>query len=214
MTNVTIDLIQKFQQLWRAGNIARLSLECRGGQGWANLHVKLPDSPPHLHQHGPHYPAPPAHSRRRPGPSRMRRRARRAEARKGAAEEAAVNVEPTEEVTIQAENIPLADAAAEAATAYIPPLLPSDVHQPAEEADKAQQQQHFEEVPEQGVPDARDAFCPDFEYKTAEQAEHARDQDVQQRHRQPHQEQERPTSGITLELFQKLAAENFRRLHF
>ena len=214
MPDVTTDLIQKFQQLWRAGNIARLSLECRGGQGWANLHVKLPDPPPHLHQHGPHYPAPPAHSRRRPGPSRMRRRARRAEARKGAAEEAAVNVEPTEEVTIQAENIPLADAAAEAATAYIPPLLPSDVHQPAEEADKAQQQQHLEEVPEQGVPDVRDAFCPDFEYKTAEQAEHARDQDVQQRHRQPHQEQERPTSGITLELFQKLAAENFRRLHF
>ena len=95
MTNVTTDLIQKFQQLWRAGNIARLSLECRGGQGWANLHVQLPDPPPPLFRHGPHYPAAPAHSRRRPGPSRMRRRARRAEARKDAAEEAAVDVEPT-----------------------------------------------------------------------------------------------------------------------
>ena len=185
----------------------------------ANLHVQLPDPPPHLHQHGPrpHYPAPPAHSRRRPGPSRMRRRARRAEARKDAAEKAAVHVEPTEEVTIQAEYIPLADAAAEAANAYILPLLP-DVHQPAEEADKAQQQQHLEEEPEQGVTDVRDAFCPDLEYKTAEQAEHARDQEVnqsiQEHHRQPHQEQERPTTGITLELFQKLVAENSRRLHF
>ena len=153
----------------------------------------------------------------------MRRRARRAEARNHAAEEAAVNVEPTEEVAIQADNVPLADAAAEASTAFIPPLLPPDDHQPAEEADKVQQQQHLEEVPEQGVPDVKDVFCPDFEFKTAEQAEHdsvqqdARDQHVQQsiqqRHNQPHQEQERPSTGITLELFQKLAAENSRRLH-
>ena len=48
-----------------------------------------------------------------------------------------------------------------------------------------QQQQHLEEVPEQGVPEVKDVFCPDFEFKTAEQAEHdsaqqhARDQHVQ-----------------------------------
>ena len=130
--------------------------------------------------------------------------------------------EPTEEVAIQAGNVPLADAA----IACIPPLLPPDDHQPAEEADKVQHQKHCEEVPEQGVPDVSDVFCPDFEFKTAEKAEHdlaqqhARDQaeDVQQsfqqRHCQPHQEQERPCTGITLELFQKLVAENSRRLHF
>ena len=131
-----------------------------------------------------------------------------------------MNVEPTEEVVaIQADNVPLAVAAA-----CIPPLLPPEDHQPAEEADKVQQQHHLGEVPEQGVPDVKDVFCPDFEYKTAEQAEHdsvqqdARDQHVQQsilqRHRQPHQEQERPSTGITLELFQRLVAENSRRLHF
>ena len=67
-------------------------------------------------------------------------------------------------------------------------------------------------------------FEIDFEYKTAEQAEHDSaqpyatyqdvQQSIQQRHCQPHPKQKRPSTGITLELFQRLVAENSRRLHF
>ena len=105
-------------------------MECRGGQTWVNLHV-----PP------PRHPAAPAQFHRQPGPPQLRHRARRAAARKHAAEEAAQNTEYTEKVdTVQS-----AVAAAEAATEDIPPLQVAD----EEAADQAVQQQH--RVPEQGV---------------------------------------------------------------
>ena len=176
MTDVTSELLSKFHQFCRAGINARLSLECRGGQTWVNLHV-----PP------PRHPAAPAQFHRQPGPPQLRHRARRAAARKHAAEEAAQNTEYTEKVnTVQS-----AVAAAEAATEDIPPLQLAD----EEVADQAVQQQH--RVPEQGVTLVSDVFCPDTEYKTAVQAEHARDRDVTTEHSTASSSSPWPTSTRT-----------------
>ena len=211
MTDVTAELLSKFQEFRRAGINARLNLECHGRHAWANLHVQLP-----------HHPAPPAQYQRRPGPSRLRRRARRAEARKHAAEAAAQNDDCTEKVALRvADTLQLADAAVEAAAADILPLSLPEVHQQAEEAaDHVKQQQHLDQTPEQGAADVRDVFCPDSEYNnSAVQA--ARDGDVlsniqpeHYRRRQPQRKQERPHTGITLEDFQRLAAENSRKFNF
>ena len=83
------------------------------------------------------------------------------------------------------------------------------------------QQQHGEhQVPEEGVTLVTDVFCPDNDYNTAVQVEHARDQDLppstQQCHRypQPQQEREKSSTGITLEDFQRLVKENSRKLNF
>ena len=61
------NLIAQFEREWRAGNNARVQLECHAGQAWLSLH-------PHV-QHPPPYQD--ACPRRQPGPSRLRRRARR-----------------------------------------------------------------------------------------------------------------------------------------
>ena len=213
MTDVTTELLTKFNQFCRAGKNARLSLECRDGQVWAYLHVQLPR----------HHAAPAQHHRR-PGPSRLRRRARRAAARKNAAEEVAENSDNIREVVTQADNIQSADAAAQAPTADVSPLFILDRDQPADEeaAGHVVQQQHIEpQIPEEGVTLAKDVFCPDNEYQTAVQAEHARDRDVllrtqpHHRHHQPQQqEREKLATGITLEDFQRLVKENSRKLHF
>ena len=88
MTMEASDIFSKFQNLWRAGTNARLNFECRAGQVWMSLHVHLPNAPPQQQQQ---------HHRRRPGPSRLRRRARRAEARERTAEKAVEsdNFQPT-----------------------------------------------------------------------------------------------------------------------
>ena len=179
MTDVTSELLSKFHQFCRAGINARLSLECCGGQAWANLHVQLP-----------RHPAAPAQFHRQPGPSRLRRRARRAAARKHAAEEAAQNTEYTEKVdTVQS-----AVAAAEAATEDVPPLQLADEGA----ADQAVQQQHVEhQIPEQGVTLVSDVFCPDTDYKTEVQAEHARDRDVTTEHSTASSSSSWPTSTRT-----------------
>ena len=62
------ELFANFQQFWRSGKDAHLSMECHAGQAWLQLRVHLPQ--PHQQQ-----------KPRRPGPSRIRRRARRTEAR-------------------------------------------------------------------------------------------------------------------------------------
>ena len=82
------EIFEKFQNLWRAGTNARLNLECHAGQVWMSLHVHLPSPPTQQQQH---------HHRRRPGPSRLRRRARRAKARGKSAEKAVEsdNLQPT-----------------------------------------------------------------------------------------------------------------------
>ena len=62
------NLIAQFKREWRAGNNARVQLECHAGQAWLSLHLHVQHPPPHQD----------ARPRRQPGPSRLRRRARRA----------------------------------------------------------------------------------------------------------------------------------------
>ena len=67
----------KFCNLWNAGKNARLLAECKAGEASINLHLQLG-----------HYPVAPQQATehpRQPGPSRLRRRARRAQARAEAA---------------------------------------------------------------------------------------------------------------------------------
>ena len=73
------ELFSKFLHFWRSGNDAHLSIECHAGQACLNLRVSLPHQP---RQHP---------QQRKPGPSRLRRRARRAEARAAAEIAAATN---------------------------------------------------------------------------------------------------------------------------
>ena len=83
------ELFEKFQEFWRAGKDARLSMECYAGKAWLSLHV-------HVHQQPP---PPQPHLQRRQGPSRLRRRARREAARKSAsaAEKAATTCESVQD---------------------------------------------------------------------------------------------------------------------
>ena len=110
MTDTTMkELFTKFQQFWRSGTDAHLSLECKAGQAWLHLHVHLPQ---------PHHPT---HLQRKPpGPSRLRRRARREQARIAAAENASAEYASSENATAEnatAENATAENAMAENATA-------------------------------------------------------------------------------------------------
>ena len=74
----------KFKHLWKAGLDAHLDLECHAGQAWVGIRVRLGQDPgPNHHHH-----IPPQPRKTRDGPSRQRRRARRAAARQYHAGEA------------------------------------------------------------------------------------------------------------------------------
>ena len=80
------ELLGTFLKFWRAGRNAHLNIECHAGKVWATLRINLPQPPPpHPEQH--HQP------HRHVGPSRLRRRARRAASRSHAAVEAADSTE-------------------------------------------------------------------------------------------------------------------------
>ena len=70
----------KFMQLWNSGYEARLTAECWPGKATINLQLTLGDKPPPPPRACQVRPQP-----RRPGPSRLRRRERRAEAHTAAA---------------------------------------------------------------------------------------------------------------------------------
>ena len=72
--------LNKFCNLWSSGKSARLAVECQAGQATVNLQLDL--GLPH-HEH------PQEHHQKQVGPSRLRRRARRAQARHQAAVDAA-----------------------------------------------------------------------------------------------------------------------------
>ena len=74
--------VLKFKQLWKAGHSAHLDLDTHAGDAWVGLRVRLGQEPGHLHHQVQH----PRMSR--DGPSRQRRRDRRAPARQKEAEEA------------------------------------------------------------------------------------------------------------------------------
>ena len=82
--------VTKFADLWHSGKNASLSLECDNGEATINLQLRLGSHPlqqPQHHQGSQH------RLERRAGPSRLRRRARRAQARELAAERAAAAAE-------------------------------------------------------------------------------------------------------------------------
>ena len=87
------ELFHKFQDLWQAGSDACLNLECHAGQVWMKFQVKLCHPPPPKHRPSS-----------RQGPSRLRRRARRADERAAAAQVA--EKVPTKEVAVQATPTP------------------------------------------------------------------------------------------------------------
>ena len=179
------NLIAQFEREWRAGNNARVQLECHAGQAWLSLHLHVQHPPPHQD----------ARPHRQPGPSRLRRRARRAALRaKANAEtntaEVAVavafadtdlstekvvdvnvnNVEETktEEVADITEKVidPNSTAVIQAVSHEAPePVQPHPAVQAA--------QQHSGQLSAQARPwphcakssHVRDVFCPDVQYQ-------------------------------------------------
>ena len=80
--------VTKFNQLWKAGLTAHLDLDTHAGNAWVGLRLVLGQEPPGpLHTH-----VPPIYSRN--SPSRQRRRARRAAARRATNVAEVVNTEP------------------------------------------------------------------------------------------------------------------------
>ena len=81
MVDTEIDFfVKKFKQLWRAGYGAHLDIDAHAGQAWVGLRVRL--EPP-----GPQVERQNVRQKARDGPSRQRRRARRAAVREKASEE-------------------------------------------------------------------------------------------------------------------------------
>ena len=174
MAETLTNLLDKFTSTWQAGKDARLFLECHAGQAWMHLHLHLS------------HPSPVKQHHRRPGPSRLRRRARREEARLAAANaatketsnkkdtaEVAVQVDKTARVTCDAVQ---ADHSSTAVLAtHHHPAVEAVPKQPAAQAVVARQlpvaQAAF--TAEQARPwlphhhPVQDALCPDLHYGVA-----------------------------------------------
>ena len=148
--------MNKFVNLWRSGIQANLLVEAQAGQAFVNLRVGLGSL-----QNAPRK----QFSHRHPGPSRLRRRQRRAEARQAAA--AAEQVAATEEVSSAEEESSATEEVAENVEPFPGPETL------AVEADEDCIDKNVEEMIEpncaeqanpslQHLPvDARDEFCPD-----------------------------------------------------
>ena len=141
--------INKFRSVWQAGTDARLFIECHAGQAWVSLHHHIPRPPPPLKQ-------PPRH----PGPSRLHRRRRRADAR---AAEAAV---ATAEMAVQTDDVPqTSEVAVQAALVVQPNQVP-----PAEQVDPVPPLPVYPFLPPPHH--LHDEVCQDQVYAAAEQVEH------------------------------------------
>ena len=179
------NFVTKFVKLWNAGKQARLFVECEAGVASINLQLHLgnhethPPTPEHDHPHQP----------RQPGPSRLRRRARRAAAREVAAANAALVTTASKDAAVQAA-VRTADTAVQAVQAADP--LPStaeiavQVDSPREAAvwDAQHRQPHNDAVQARTStsllysPVVEDRFCPDKEYTMANQSDANRRADV------------------------------------
>ena len=123
MADQLSNFLVKFRHEWQAGKNARLQIECHAGKAWITLHQPLG------------YSSPPAqHHPRRPGPSRLRRRARRADAR------AAASAAPTgtAEMAVQADLSPATVEAAVQATSNTAHGSQSTAAQAGPRAEQAQ----------------------------------------------------------------------------
>ena len=78
--------VSKFRNLWAAGKVAQLNVECHHGVATVGLRVQLGHAPAPVHRH---------HGQQQPGlrktPAQQRRKARRAAERAAAAKEVAEN---------------------------------------------------------------------------------------------------------------------------
>ena len=163
------NFVAKFLDLRQSGLDANLSLNCIAGKLKIQLDLEIGQA---------HPPAP--RPQRCPGPSRLRRRARRAQVREEAAANAAssetiqraVKAVPTNDAAVQAGPVThTVDAAVQAANETkdvavqaVPPQRPAHPllqHQPAANA-AGPQLQHAHNHPHQAV---QDMFCPDEEYR-------------------------------------------------
>ena len=92
----------QFKNLWKSGFDAHLDIESHAGQAWVGIHVRLGHEPGPAQQHQ-HFPS---HLDRKPrdGPSRQRRRARRAAARAERADP--VEQSGQDEPVVEAEGAP------------------------------------------------------------------------------------------------------------
>ena len=188
--------VNKFCNLWSIGKSARLVVECQAGQATVNLQLDLGHQPVHPQQE---------HRRKPVTPSRLRRSARRAQAR----DEAAANaVHATEAVEAAVQTSKTSSAAANSAPstkdasdepeqvtatstqtkeaavqAAEPTPLAIDA---AVQADPQQQSLQLPPQAEQALqfppPMVKDVFCPDGDFSMASWAEHEherRDRDHQ-----------------------------------
>ena len=165
------ELFHKFHDIWQAVSDACLNLECHAGQVWMKFQVKVCHPPPPKHRRSS-----------RQGPSRLRRRARRADERAAAAQVA--EKVPTKEVAVQA--TPTPPHQHHVAVQAAPP--PHHQHNVAVQAAPPQRHQHHVAVQAVSVPllhrqqqavavraspqqqvlhsqhTVYDALCPDDEY--------------------------------------------------
>lgn len=171
--------VENFYKIWRAGNDARLIIECKAGNASVSLHHHVSQPPPPLKPSKP----------RRAGPSRIRRRAKRAMARA-----AAENVAFTANISVQTDSVHYTSEVAEKATEAVPVKtqdvavqadhphqLVGHIHQtvvqtaqptPTDEKavqvlpdlDQTDLQKHHQAQLTQPFPILNDELCPDQDY--------------------------------------------------
>ena len=143
--------LDTFRHELESGKDACLHIECRAGQVWLNFHLQVAHTPhPQHHQPQRHY-----------GPSRLRRRAKRAAACAAAntvSKETQADCENTAEKAVRTDdhNNDLSNPSA-AEEVALQPLPPCDPNLPAEQAGPC----HVR------PPDVSDIFCPDHAYDAA-----------------------------------------------
>ena len=182
--------VTKFESLMQAGTDARLSMEYHAGQVRIKFEVNLNKQPPPLQpQYPPH----------RPSPSRLRRRARRAEARAHActAEQAAAGAPLTAEIAVQTEAPPANSEAAGNAAPIPEPLCPPSTAEAAVQVEillpavqagcpgpghvplLARLDDH--DCPQPPHHDVTDVLCPDSQFRSGqERRERDRDRERQE----------------------------------
>ena len=170
MTDAAVmqDLFVKFQEFRRSGKDALLTMECNAGEAWLQLRVHL------LQLHQQH-----RQKQRKPGPSRLRRRARRVEARAAAEVAAATNdsAAKTREKAVEADPLPPPQVACHGPAEQVDDKVHDTPHHPTEQADAvnstiktsikaAQLNVNANPWPHGDVPDV---FCPDSQYLQQQQ---------------------------------------------
>ena len=201
------NFVNKFLNLWKTGQNARLAVNCQGGIATVNLQLQLGGD----NLANPHKPG--------PSPSRQRRSARRALARAEAAANAAAAAPPLAktDAAVQAVPTPIStnDVAVEAkvATTTKDAVVQTDTSPPFQKvlAVQASPQPHryvpagqAAAVRHHGDPrHVRDVFCPDRDYQIAGRAVYRIDEEMSD------YEQNRANAKKTLQMIDQ--ALNYRR---